>query len=158
VEENLEGNLVNHVFNNEESLENQDHYRALRKLSANEGEGLKGENSVRDEKMPMDRQGKSKINSNLHSNLDESLHLQYMDIDLYEERHDFYSFISDKMISKQRYIQKEKYIEKLVDFDDLNDGDIYFMSQKAVGTDWKRKIIPTLRHAAGAKKYLITKI
>ena len=31
----------------------------------------------------------------------------------------------------------------------LNGGDIYVMSQKAVGTDWKRWKIPTLRHAAG---------
>lgn len=36
----------------------------------------------------------------------------------------------------------------------LNHGDIYAMSSKAVGFDWKQKKIPTLRHAAGAKKYL----
>lgn len=35
----------------------------------------------------------------------------------------------------------------------LNHGDIYFMSSKAVGNDWKRRIIPTLRHAAGSDKY-----
>jgi hypothetical protein len=35
----------------------------------------------------------------------------------------------------------------------LNHGDIYIMSDKAVGNDWKRKIIPTLRHAAGCSKY-----
>lgn len=28
------------------------------------------------------------------------------------------------------------------------------MSDKAVGFDWKKKNIPTLRHAAGSKKYL----
>lgn len=33
----------------------------------------------------------------------------------------------------------------------LNSGDIYFMSEKAVGTDWKKRKIPTLRHAAGFK-------
>lgn len=32
---------------------------------------------------------------------------------------------------------------------DLNHGDIYVMSEKAVGTDWKRRKIFTLRHAAG---------
>lgn len=37
---------------------------------------------------------------------------------------------------------------------ELNHGDIYIMSDKAVGYDWKRRIIPTLRHAAGADKYL----
>ena len=31
----------------------------------------------------------------------------------------------------------------------LNAGDVYIMSEKAVGTDWKRKTIHTLRHAAG---------
>lgn len=36
----------------------------------------------------------------------------------------------------------------------LNDGDIYFMSSKAVGQDWKKRNVPTLRHAAGCEKYL----
>jgi hypothetical protein len=35
----------------------------------------------------------------------------------------------------------------------LNSGDVYIMSEKAVGTDWKKRTIPTVRHAAGAKKY-----
>ena len=35
----------------------------------------------------------------------------------------------------------------------LNHGDIYLMSEKAVGFDWKRKVIPTLRHAAGSVKF-----
>lgn len=39
----------------------------------------------------------------------------------------------------------------------LNHGDIYIMSEKAVGSDWKRRNRLTLRHAAGAKKYLTTK-
>ena len=37
---------------------------------------------------------------------------------------------------------------------DLHHGDMYFMSDKAVGNDWKRRVIPTLRHAAGAESYL----
>lgn len=39
---------------------------------------------------------------------------------------------------------------------DLNHGDVYIMSEKAVGTDWKTRGAngPTLRHAAGAAKYL----
>lgn len=36
----------------------------------------------------------------------------------------------------------------------LRGGDIYAMSEKAVGTDWKRRVVPTLRHAAGVPKYL----
>ena len=31
----------------------------------------------------------------------------------------------------------------------LSHGDVYIMSQKAAGTDWLKKITPTLRHAAG---------
>ncbi len=36
----------------------------------------------------------------------------------------------------------------------LSDGDIYIMSEKTVGTDWKKRSKITLRHAAGAKKYI----
>ena len=36
---------------------------------------------------------------------------------------------------------------------DLYDGDMYMMSEKAVGFDWLKKKIPTLRHATGCKKY-----
>lgn len=36
----------------------------------------------------------------------------------------------------------------------LNHGDIYIMSSKAVGTDWKRSSIYTLRHAAGLEATL----
>ncbi|VVU95703.1 hypothetical protein CPAV1605_1458 [seawater metagenome] len=39
----------------------------------------------------------------------------------------------------------------------LNHGDIYIMSEKAVGTDWKKSSIVTLRHAAGAEKYTTIK-
>jgi hypothetical protein len=36
----------------------------------------------------------------------------------------------------------------------LDDGDVYFMSHKATGNDWKKKKIATLRHATGAKKFI----
>lgn len=36
----------------------------------------------------------------------------------------------------------------------INHGDLYVMSDKAVGTDWKQKSVPTLRHAAGSKAFL----
>lgn len=39
----------------------------------------------------------------------------------------------------------------------LNEGDLYIMSEKAVGTDWKKKKVPTLRHAAGASQYTTIK-
>jgi len=38
----------------------------------------------------------------------------------------------------------------------LNHGDMYIMSDKAVGTDWMKKVVPTLRHAAGCPKFLTT--
>lgn len=40
---------------------------------------------------------------------------------------------------------------------ELNDGDMYVMSEKAVGFDWLKKIIPTLRHATGCDKYTVVK-
>jgi hypothetical protein len=36
---------------------------------------------------------------------------------------------------------------------DLHDGDMYMMSEKAVGFDWLKKIVPTLRHATGCAKF-----
>ena len=36
---------------------------------------------------------------------------------------------------------------------ELSDGDVYIMSEKSVGAEWKKKVIYTLRHAAGAEKY-----
>ena len=35
----------------------------------------------------------------------------------------------------------------------LNDGDMYMMSEKAVGFDWLKKITPTLRHSTGSSKF-----
>ncbi len=37
---------------------------------------------------------------------------------------------------------------------ELNHGDIYFMTEKATGNDWKKKLIPTIRHAAGCNKFI----
>lgn len=39
----------------------------------------------------------------------------------------------------------------------LNGGDIYIMNEKAVGTDWRKRKIYTLRHATGCKKYTTVK-
>jgi hypothetical protein len=54
---------------------------------------------------------------------------------------------------RYQWFQNNKKIE---DFKELilNHGDLYIMSEKATGFDWKRKIIPTLRHAAGCKKFI----
>lgn len=37
---------------------------------------------------------------------------------------------------------------------DLKHGDIYIMSEKATGHDWKKRSMYTLRHAAGCEKYI----
>ena len=47
-----------------------------------------------------------------------------------------------------RWYYKNQPISNLMSFQ-LNDGDIYIMSDKAVGYDWKTSSIYTLRHAAG---------
>jgi hypothetical protein len=39
----------------------------------------------------------------------------------------------------------------------FNHGDMYVMSEKAVGTDWRKSSILTLRHAAGCEKFLTIK-
>ena len=36
-------------------------------------------------------------------------------------------------------------------------GDVYVMTEKAVGSDWKKSTILTLRHSAGCKKYTTIK-
>lgn len=40
---------------------------------------------------------------------------------------------------------------------DLECGDVYVMSEVAVGTDWGSKQPPTLRHATGADKHVTVK-
>jgi len=50
----------------------------------------------------------------------------------------------------------ENQLEKRVKLS-LNDGDIYVMSEKASGYDWKKKKLLTLRHAAGCEKFLTIK-
>jgi hypothetical protein len=35
----------------------------------------------------------------------------------------------------------------------IDGGDIYIMSEKAVGNDWKKRLIPTLRHSAGSDSF-----
>lgn len=39
----------------------------------------------------------------------------------------------------------------------LEDGDLYVMSEKAVGFDWLKKKIPTLRHASGVNAFTVIK-
>ena len=52
-----------------------------------------------------------------------------------------------------QWFQNSEPIGKRFEFN-INGGDLYIMSDKAVGNDWRKRLIPTLRHAAGASKYL----
>ena len=54
------------------------------------------------------------------------------------------------------WFHDNKNITPVIDNDDLKleHGDIYIMSEKATGNDWKKKTQYTLRHAAGSTKYI----
>ena len=62
------------------------------------------------------------------------------------------SFGKSRELQYKLYYQSKR-IGKRVKFT-LNNGDMYIMSENAVGSDWKKRKIKTLRHAAGAAKYL----
>lgn len=51
------------------------------------------------------------------------------------------------------WYQRSKRISEVIRVD-LYEGDMYMLSEKAVGSDWMKKIVPTLRHSAGCKKYI----
>lgn len=53
-----------------------------------------------------------------------------------------------------QWYHRGKRIGDIIRFDNINHGDLYVMSEKASGWDWKRKLKPTLRHSAGSKKFL----
>ena len=57
-----------------------------------------------------------------------------------------------KMVLKYCWYFNYKPIGKPITFD-LDDGDLYIMSEKTTGNDWKNKSKVTLRHAAGCDKY-----
>lgn len=44
-------------------------------------------------------------------------------------------------------------ISDIMTINDLEHGDMYVMSEKTTGFDWKSKTKYTLRHAAGCDKY-----
>ncbi len=54
---------------------------------------------------------------------------------------------------RYRWYFKGKQVSGNLDID-LSHGDIYAMSEKATGNDWKKRNIYTLRHAAGSAKYI----
>ena len=60
--------------------------------------------------------------------------------------------LGQTMLFKIRWYNKSNPVSESVSIN-LNDGDMYIMSEKAVGYDWKRRNIFTLRHSAGCNKY-----
>ena len=61
--------------------------------------------------------------------------------------------LGEKMVLKYNWWHKSKPIGDLFEVE-LNSGDGYIMSEKAVGYDWLKKTIYTLRHSAGSSKYV----
>ena len=55
-----------------------------------------------------------------------------------------------------QWFHKSEPISKRIEID-LEDGDLYFMSEKAVGFDWKHPSWYTLRHSAGCPKFTVYK-
>jgi len=52
-----------------------------------------------------------------------------------------------------QWFHRKDPVGKPVTFSSLGNGDMYIMSEKATGFDWKKSSIYTLRHAAGAAKF-----
>ena len=51
-----------------------------------------------------------------------------------------------------QWYQRSERVGPRMEFN-LEDGDMYMMSAKAVGFDWLKKTILTLRHATGCEKF-----
>ena len=51
-----------------------------------------------------------------------------------------------------QWFQKSAAIGERIEVE-LHDGDMYVMSDKSVGFDWKKKKIATLRHATGCHEF-----
>lgn len=62
---------------------------------------------------------------------------------------------ADMPIHYQWFIKNKPVGERIIL--ELKDGDMYVMSEKAVGTDWKRSSIYTLRHATGCDRFTTIK-
>lgn len=52
------------------------------------------------------------------------------------------------------WFHKNKYVGEITYLDNLKNGDMYIMSEKATGNDWKKKNSYTIRHAAGCGKFI----
>ena len=60
--------------------------------------------------------------------------------------------IGSEMNLKYKWFYRSKSLGEVCEIS-LKNGDMYIMSEKAVGYDWKRSSLYTLRHSAGCNKY-----
>ena len=60
--------------------------------------------------------------------------------------------LGESMCMNWQWFHRNKPVEKTFEFV-INSGDLYMMSEKAVGNDWKKSSLLTLRHAAGSNKF-----
>ena len=60
--------------------------------------------------------------------------------------------IGAEMPLKYKWFHNSKSLGEVCDIS-LKNGDMYIMSEKATGWDWKRRSLYTLRHSAGCDKY-----
>lgn len=65
--------------------------------------------------------------------------------------------LGETMPLRYAWFQRNMPISEPIDLG-IGHGDMYIMSGKAVGTDWRKSSIPTLRHAAGCDKYTSLKV
>ena len=75
-------------------------------------------------------------------------HYQWYGLPEYDEE-------ATKKAKKKNNKARDRYVKKMLGKRleiTLNHGDLYIMSEKAVGTDWMSKKVITLRHAAGDAK------
>lgn len=61
--------------------------------------------------------------------------------------------LGEKLPLHYHWFYKNEPVGEAIKFK-FGNGDIYFMSDKATGNDWKKKNVLTLRHAAGSAKFL----
>lgn len=64
--------------------------------------------------------------------------------------------VSERMPLYYQWYQNSKPVGDRIEIL-LEDGDMYVMSEKAVGFDWLKKKMPTLRHATGTDKFTVIK-
>lgn len=62
--------------------------------------------------------------------------------------------LGESMNMVWQWYHQSRPVGSLMVIEELRHGDMYIMSEKALGFDWKKRSIYTLRHAAGADKYI----